>query len=332
MLAAALVVLVVGSGPAPGATTAFEAAARGVLGEETKIQIIRLDEAPSDEETVARANGVDGVVELIWSRDGTKTRIHCYVSREHRWVEREINFGANDTNAARDAVERGRLLGYAVATMFADESELLPGPAPNVAPPVVHPPRASRPDVIGSTPAVGVQGESSQPSLARRCLEFTAIASSGLGGTAAGLGASAGFRTSLAGPLSVRLFVAGRAGSVAHAQATTRDARFGGGLAIAAPFRERRFELGLRSDLFLSYFDATHLSEDDPAPDRRSRWVPGGDLFAEGGFHFTRNVGLFVGLGVEAMLGKTDLYTHGRQVAVVPVWRAVGEMGFRIGF
>jgi hypothetical protein len=62
--AAALVVLVVGSGHAQAGTTAFETAARGVLGGETKIQIIRLDEELSNEETVARANGVDGVVEL----------------------------------------------------------------------------------------------------------------------------------------------------------------------------------------------------------------------------------------------------------------------------
>jgi opacity protein-like surface antigen len=136
----------------------------------------------------------------------------------------------------------------------------------------------------------------------------------------------------LVASLSARLFVAGRAGSIAHAQASTRNALLGAGLAVALPFRERRFELGLRGDLFVSYFDATHLSEDDVTPDRRSRWLPGGDLVAEGGFRFDENAGVFLGAGIEAMLGKTDLYTHGQRVAVVPVLRAVGEMGFRIGF
>ena len=170
------------------------------------------------------------------------------------------------------------------------------------------------------------------PSLTERSFEFAGIASSGLGGTASGLGAAAGLRLSWLGPLSARFFVAGRAGSIAHAQASTRDAEFGGGLALAAPFRERRFELGLRGDLFASYFDATHLSEDDVTPDRRSRWLPGGDLIAESGFRFAENAGVFLGAGVEATLGKTDLYTHGQRVAVIPVLRAVGEMGFRIGF
>ena len=323
--AAALVVFVVGSGHARAATPAFEAAARGVLGAETKIQIIRLDEELSDEETVARANGVDGVVELIWSNERT-THIHCYVSRERRWVDREITFGANDSNVARDAIERGRLLGYAVATIFADEAE------PGTAAPGTAAPGTAAPEVIHSTLAPNAQGEPNQPSLTRRCIEFSGVASSGLGGTATGLGASAGIRATVVGPLSARLFVAGRAGNIVHAQASTRDARFGGGLALGVPFREDRFELGLRSDLFISYFDATHLSEDDVAPDRRSRWLPGADLVAEGGFRFAGNAGLFLGFGVEAMLGKTDLYTHGRLVAVVPVLRAVGEIGFRIGF
>ncbi|MET0790839.1 MAG: hypothetical protein ABW061_04910 [Polyangiaceae bacterium] len=334
MLGAALVVLVVGGGRAPAVTAAFEAAARGVLGVEAKIQIIGLDEVPSDEEAVARASRADGVVELIWTKDGTNTRLHCYVSREHRWVDREISFGGSDPNSARDASERGRLLGYAVATMFADELELAPAPSPPAkAPPSPLPLPGTRPfqEVRTSSTHSG-QKESTQPSLARRALEFSGVASSGVGGTASSLGAAAGVRAPLAAPLFARVFVAGRAGSVARAQVSTLDARLGGGLTIAVQFEERRFELGLRSDLFISHFNATHLSEDDVTPDRRSRWLPGADLIAEGGFRFAGNAGLFVGAGGEAMFGKTDLYTHGQRVAVVPVLRLVGEVGFRIGF
>jgi hypothetical protein len=334
MLGAALIVLVVGAGRTPAVTTAFEAAARGVLGVEAKIQVIGLDEVPSDEEAVARASRADGVVELIWTKNGTKTRIHCYVSREQRWVDREISFGDNEANSARDASERGRLLGYAVATMFADELELAPVPSPAAkAPPTpVPPPGARPPQALRSTSTDSAQRDASQPSLARRALEFSGVASSGLGGTASSLGAAAGIRAPLTAPLFARVFVAGRAGSVAQAQVSTLDARFGGGLTIAVPFEERRFEIGLRSDLFISHFDATHLSEDDVTPDRRSRWLPGADLIAECGFRFAGNAGVFVGAGGEAMLGKTDLYTHGGRVAVVPVLRVVGEVGFRIGF
>jgi hypothetical protein len=331
MLSAALVVLVIGAGPAQTVTTAFEAAARGVLGADAKIEVVRLEEIPSDGDAQARGTGFDGVVELIWSKDSAQTRVHCYVSKEQRWVDREITFGGGDTTSKREASERGRLLGYAVATMFADEADLAtePSPKPSTPPPS---PSAVRPQILDSEPTNIVPDEPDRPSLARRALEFSGLASSGLGGTASGLGAAAGIRASLGDLLSARLFLAGRAGNIAHAQASTRDARFGGGLAMAVPFGARRFELGLRSDLFVSYFDATHLSEDDVSPDRRSRWLPGADLVAEGGFRFAGNAGLFAGAGAEAVLGKTDLYTHGQHVAVVPVLRAVGELGFRIGF
>lgn len=329
MLGAALVVVIVGSAPPQPVTTAFEAAARGVLGADAKLEIIGLEVAPSDDEAVARAQAVDGVVELIWTKDGAKTRLHCYVSREQRWVDREISFGANEVRSTRDASERGRLLGYAVATMFADESALEPARETKRPPPQAPPTPANQPEITRPAPA---SGELNQPTLARRALEFYGMASSGLGGIASGLGAAAGIRGSLSGVLSARLFVAGRAGSITQAQTTTRDAYFGAGLAVAVPFRERQFELGLRSDLFVSYFDATHLSEDDVSPDRRSRWLPGTDIIAEGGFRFAESAGVFAGVGGEAVFGKTDLYTHGQRVAVVPALRAVGELGFRIGF
>lgn len=329
-LSAALVVLVIGSGHAQTVSSAFEAAARGVLGAGARIEVIQLDTLPSDDETVARARGIDGVVELIWTKDGTQTKVRCYVSKEQRWVDREISFGGAEATSAREVSERGRLLGYAVATMFTDEDEPTPpaSASDRATPPA---PSAAQPTARALPPAL-TEPVTEQASLARRAFEFSGVASSGLGGTASGLGAGAGVRASLGGVFSARVFFAGREGNIAHAQASTRDARLGAGLAIAVPLARRRLELGLRSDGFVSYFDATHFSEDDELPDRRSRWLPGADLVAEAGFRFAGNAGIFAGLGVEAVLGRTDLYTHGQHVAVVPVLRAVGELGFRIGF
>lgn len=341
MLAAVLVVLVIGGGSAQPATTAFEAAARGVLGDAVTIRIVSLDEVASDDDVLSRARGVDGVVELIGSKDGTKTQLHCYISLERRWLDREILFGARDGNSTRDALERGRLLGYAVATVFADESQLSAVAPPAAPPPAAPPPpellpRVQRPRALGApshaAPSETAIDELAAPSLKRRSLEFSGVASTGFGGTAGSLGAAAALRASLLGQLSARLFVSGRAGSVAPAQATTRDFLFGGGLAVALPLQGGRFEVGARCDVFVSYFQMAHLSEDDTVPDQRSRWLPGADLIVEGGFRFSGNAGTFVGVGPEATLGKTEIYTHGRRVAVVPVLRGVGEVGFRIGF
>jgi hypothetical protein len=136
----------------------------------------------------------------------------------------------------------------------------------------------------------------------------------------------------LTGPLWARLFVAGRSGNIPEAQASTRTALLGGGLALALLPETSSFELGGRLDAFASYFDVSHLSEDDIEADRRNRWQAGADLVAEGGWRFTGGAGLFAGVGLEAILGKTEIYTHHNRVAVVPPFRAVAELGFRTRF
>jgi hypothetical protein len=88
----------------------------------------------------------------------------------------------------------------------------------------------------------------------------------------------------------------------------------------------------MRADALLSYFQASHLSEDDVVPDTKSRWLPGFDWVLEGGFRFAGSAGVFAGVGVEAMAGSTEMFTHGRQVALVPAFRLVGELGFRTRF
>jgi hypothetical protein len=106
----------------------------------------------------------------------------------------------------------------------------------------------------------------------------------------------------------------------------------GGGVAFDFLPESSPFGLGTRLDVFASYFDVTHLSEDDIEPDRRSRWQLGGDGVVEGGWHITRGAGLFLGGGIEAVLGKTEIFTHHTPVAVVPPFRAVAELGFRTRF
>lgn len=85
-------------------------------------------------------------------------------------------------------------------------------------------------------------------------------------------------------------------------------------------------------DAYVSYFEASHFSEDDVEPDPRSRWLPGLGLLAEVGYRFAGKTGLFAAAGPELMAGKTEVYTHGKRVAVVPALRAAAEIGFRAGF
>jgi hypothetical protein len=341
VLGPALIVIIIGQGPAtsPCASAscsddrlvnAFQGAARRVLGNEARLDFEVVADDPPDQETVGRATAVDGVVELSFSTADNRARVHCYVVKEQRWVDREISFGESHARPQVELVERGRLLGFAVASLFSGEAQSEPpSPSPAPGPPTPDPiepaPRPSESAAPRSTVPQG-QGQS------RRSIEFAGIASSGLHGTAAGLGASAALRLAWTGPLWTRVFVAGRTGNIPEAQSSTRTAQLGAGLALALLPATHRFELGARFDVFASYFEASHLSEDDIAPDRRTRWLPGGDLVVEAGVRIAGGAGLLLAGGVEGLLGKTEIYTHGNRVAVVSPFRAVAELGFRTRF
>jgi hypothetical protein len=314
---------------------ALDQAARRVLGADARIHTEVVGVDPSDEESIAMGEGRDGVVELSFASDGSTARIHCYLSREQRWLDREIGFGASRGSSRSETTERGRLLGFAVASLFSEgaaqpAAEPVPSPAAHGQPASgpLPAPRSARPDPA-STDTAGATGDLRS---IRRSIEFAGIAGTGLNGTAAGLGASAGLRLAFAGPLWSRLFVEGRTGSIPEAQATTRTVLMGGGVAVALLPAASRFELGARLDVFASYFDAAHLSEDDIEPDRRSRWQLGADLVAEAGTRISGATRAIVGLGLEGVLGKTEIYTHGNRVAVVAPVRAVAEVGFRTAF
>lgn len=341
-----LIVLVIAQARTDPVALAFERAARGVLGPRAQIALLELDSDPPDEESAARALGADGVIELSWTANAEGARIHCYLAREQRWIDREIRFGSSSADPRREAAERGRLLGLAAATMFsgdADESMEIRtapserGPAESSA---AQPRGAtataatpSRPTSDGKRSGGRTSDDERGRTAARsRLLEFAGMFSGGIHGTAAGLGASAGARLAWVGPLWIRFFASGRAGSIPEAQATTLTVLGGAGLAVRWRPLRTPFELGARLDGFVSYFQASHLSEDDVEPDRQGRWLPGADLLAEAGVHFATSAGLFMAGGLEAVAGRTEIFTHGVQVAVVPPLRALGEIGFRVRF
>jgi hypothetical protein len=343
LLAVSLIVLVIAQQPdvdscPPGLcggaamVTALQEAVVRVLGSETRIRTELAISDPADAEVANGASDVDGVVELSFSPNGDKARLHCYVAHEQRWLDREISFGASRGSMRSEINERGRLLGFAVATMYAGDTNDTEREPENIAPPTPAPAASTVPASPKPTPSRDEPAPTRPGPQASYVAEFAAVASSGLNGTASGLGASAGFRFALTGPVWARLFVAGRSGDIPEAQASTRTALMGGGLALALLPQSSRFELGARFDAFASYFDVTHLSEDDVAPDRRSRWQVGADLLAEGGFRFTPAIGALVGIGVEGIFGETAIYTHHARVAVVPPLRATAELGFRTRF
>ena len=312
---------------------AFQRAAQGVLGPDVTLVIETAASDPPDAMVASRSASASGVVELTLSDDRERAHLHCYVTKEHRWIDREVVFGPpGGPPTERDAAERGRLLGFAAATMFSDDGDTRPVEVPlrdseNAAP---RPPSPA----VQATPGAAPRDAGRAPAAAQRRMsfEFAGIASSGIGGTASGLGATAGLRFDISGPFAGRGFLAGRAGSIPEAQATTRTLEVGAGLAVRLLPQASRWLLGVRADGMVSYFEAEHFSSDDPAPDRQARFLPGADLLLESGFRLSDAISLYAGAGVAAMFGTTGVYTHGAEVAVVPAFRAVGELGLRASF
>jgi opacity protein-like surface antigen len=300
---------------------AFEDAARGVLGRGATVQIDTAESDPPDAEVAALGAKSDGVVELTLSEDGARARLHCFLSGQKRWVDREIVFPAEGAPSESEVTQRGRLLGFAAASMFTGEADEPEVPVVELNPP------APMDRVAPSTTK-----HASPPYSETMSLELAGAASTGLGGTASGWGASVGLRWAFAGPLGARMFFAGRAGSVPEAQSTTRTLQGGAGLSLRLLPATSRLLVGARLDAILSYFETVHFSEDDAEPDRKSRFLPGVDLLAEAGFRLSQPVSLYGGAGIEAMFGSTTIDTHGQPVAVIPPFRVVGELGLRVFF
>ena len=239
LLALTLTIIVIAQNPdadrcAPGLCggtamiSAFRQAAQRVLGNDARLNTLSVTRDPPDEESVAKAQDADGVVELSFSPDGESARLHCYWAREERWLDREIRFGDSPGGIQREISERGRLLGFAVGTMYAsDVSDANPEPEQPSPPPAHTAAPAAAPEARAPQPVAVPEPR------ARYVAEFAVVMSTGVEGTASGLGASAGFRLGLKGPVWARLFIAGRSGDIPEAQASTRTALMGGGVAFA---------------------------------------------------------------------------------------------------
>jgi hypothetical protein len=85
--------------------------------------------------------GAGAVVELVWSSDDrTRAILRVHIARLDKWIRHEIVFRPADS-----LTERGRTLGYAVASILATDGEWKPSPA--LAPPSPPAPRRPAPAV-----------------------------------------------------------------------------------------------------------------------------------------------------------------------------------------
>lgn len=281
---------------------ALATTAESVLGPGDRVEVVPSGAAPDAQrawaEQAAAARGGDAVVVVRWL-DAARERAVLEVRRGRAdWLVRTLDFVPADAPE-----ERGRALGFAVASMLPPASSA-PAPTPDAAPiPVPTAPHRAIFDVVFSG-SVGLGGE---------------------GATAAGGRLGGGVR--VLGPVWLRSGVAYRVGPLGTATASTTALDVG----IAAYAFEpgvRPLALGARVDVG-ALRHAVALPGGGPHGDR---WVGAVDVMVEGSWSVVRHAALVLAMGPELALGEVHVLVDGVQVATIPTWRLRAEVGLQIGF
>jgi hypothetical protein len=300
---AAVIALLVAAGEGKSATTqGLLSAAEEALGAGTSIRVFEAA-PPSDDAALDVEGEIDAyaVVTLVWqdnARLHARTRVH--VARTDRWTGRELTFAGVDTLA-----ERGRALGFAIASMLPEEARARAAPA--------EPPRPR----AGPAPQYAVG--------------LFAIGATQEGG---GGGGALDGATFVADALAVRAAASARYGQVTGAQGLSASDLV---LSLAAglewwpflPEEARPVGVGLRADGLLIRHQVYGSGGDSAG-----RFVPGGDLLGEIAFRLAPGLELGAGLGVEAAFGKTDVFVGDEPMPATTIFRlrVVGEVGLRVRF
>jgi hypothetical protein len=312
MTPAAVLAILVATGEAHAApTAAMAAAAAEVVGEQGGVRVAEAS-ALTDAESlrVERELGVRAVVALAWSdADHLRARLRLHAARTDRWIDRELDFAAGDTPA-----ERGRALGFAMASMLPAGDPAIPL-ATREAPPPETPP----------------------PALGPNALETSFVVGAGMGGPAGGPGAGLGYERFVTSHASLLVSAAGRVGHIEpiEARLVTASAGLGGALWPLAPAADRRLGLAIRGEALFLYEAVEHTNAAG-ASAWKGHALPGAALSIVGTLRVTGPLEVVVAGGAELAFGTVDVSVVAAKPAggssQVPVARAVAQAGLRLRF
>lgn len=302
-----VVLLVAASDLADPATSALTESAEQAL-EGRGLVIVR--GASADELADASASKLgdvlhaDAVAVVTWSQpDRREARVHVYDATVAEWRDRTLAFGAGDP-----AAERGRMLGFQVAAMVPSRVERPPPPPPRIEEPSRPEPRQYVSVELGGVSCLVVDGEGG-----------------GFGGMlAARVGLTSGPFIRFSGSFS--------AGSIdsARAHSTALRAGVGVGSHLIELGRDERSFVGARLELVA----IRHAASSVDNASNGARWMPGAEALAEIEWWSARSggIGLFAAAGPEIAFGTTRVILDGVEVASIPPFRLVGELGVRARF
>ena len=309
--------------------TSMARAVREAVGGDAQVVVREVPRVPSDDDATALARELhaSAVAELLWKDpEHRRATLHFHAEPStSRWTDREIGFDATDADA-----ERGRMIGFALASMLPElaAGAAAPPPPPSSPPSPSPPPPPPEPARRGEDEARS-EGPPAPPGEVHRWLGAVDLAVAGsLGGDATALGGVLSARWDFAPSFSARLAGAVRGGEVGAAGASSTIGSGAAGLvwrAIPAT-TTRALGLALRADVLAMQ---VRLSR---AASHATLWLPGADLAVEGSWMLARPVALFAAAGAEAAFGATDVFLFSQRVTTLPPVRALGEAGIRAHF
>ncbi len=304
MSAGLVILLLVPAGEPNGPVAARASLVAGVvaaagrsLGPSARV-LVNEESKSSDDAAIALADRLhaNAVVTLQWL-EHDRVALHAHWSGRSGWTDRFFNFDAAD---APD--ERGRTIGFTLAAMAQEQAPALPATQ-----------RAAIPEA--------------RP---RFRLDLEAAAQVVAGSNVTSLG---GLVRAAVSPIPALAFTgsaAWRAGSVGVVDGSLHVLALAGGLRIPIVHRGA-FELALQAEGVASHeaVSRTDARGDDQG---RSRWIPGAQLSAVGGYWVLPQLALVAALGSQVTFGSTDVVVQGRTAATLSPYRATFELGVRWRF
>jgi hypothetical protein len=317
-------VVIVASGQAQDATTlALADAAHTAAG--AKVIVEEGAPIPDAEALAITARDHAEVVAVVsWDGDHSGVTVHLHRAGDARWLDRAVGFQSSDAPS-----ERGRTIGFAIASMLPDPTADEPAHPPEKPPPPV---------VIGPTPPLTTVREHPHPEappIWHGAIDLSGVATMAVGGYGGGWGVRLGGQWFFLPRLSLRAAIGISARPLipeAQASVQTLTGALGLGFALIEPASRRPVGLGGRVSIMAQHQTVSHLSVDDVNANTESRWLPAAEVLLEGAVYFITNVAVVLSGGTEIAMGETRIYVAHRPVATLAPWRFAGEIGFRARF
>jgi hypothetical protein len=299
-----LVLWVVASDVASPTTAGLGAAIHGVLGAEASVQVQSLPRADAARPNQESPPGAS-IARITWTHvEHPVAHLACYLPRSRRWVSRDVTFSAQDP-----ATERGRTLGFLIASMLVESGEAAERPRVAHA---VAPPSVERP---------------AQPKFA-----VSAAVSGAASGNLTGLGPWISVEYSLSPRLNIGAAADLRLGSIPAAQATTWVVSLGATSTLELYRPTSATWLGVRAAAGGMRIAVTRLNEDDPAPEAQARWAPLVELAGRAAFGFAHDAGVFADVGVDTTFRRSTVPIDDARPASFPALFPVARLGVGASF